>query len=175
MTGNPASQAEVARAEATSSARAPARILRVPAFALDAGVGTVMFVIALWFWVEAAAIQSHSRGLMGPVAFPKGISAMLGLCALLLIGRSCLPSRAAAAAATVSMERPWFVLAAMGMTIAYPLLIGSLGYYLATGLWLPPFLWITGYRKPVGMALATLGFLVFTRVIFQHVLQTPMP
>lgn len=175
MTGKPALPADGARTEATTSVRVPARLFRIPAFMLDSGIGVVMFAMALWFWLEAAAIQSHSRSLMGPVAFPKAISALLALCALLMIGRSLIPSRLAAAAASVSVERPWFVLAAMGMTIAYPLLIGSLGYYLATGLWLPPFLWIAGYRQPLGMAFATLGFLIFTRVIFQHVLGTPMP
>lgn len=175
MTCKPESRAGLARTEATASARTPAPLLRIAAPLLDAGIGGLMLVIALWFWVKAAAIQSHSRGLMGPLAFPKGISALLAVCALLLIGRSLIPSRAAVAGALVTIERPWFVLAAMGMTIGYPLLIGALGYYLATGLWLPPFLWIAGYRKPVGMALATLGFLIFTRIIFQHVLGTPMP
>lgn len=175
MIVEPALPDSVARAEANTSTRVPGRVLRVPARVLDASIGAVMLAIALWFWLEAAAIQSHSRSLMGPVAFPKAISALLALCALLMIGRSLAPSRLAAAAAAVSVERPWFVLAAMGMTIAYPLLIGALGYYLATALWLPPFLWISGYRQPFGMVFGTLGFLIFTRVIFQHVLGTPMP
>lgn len=159
---------------ATSSAPPRTRVLHLPAFVLDAGIGAVMLGVALWFWLEAATIQSQSRGLMSPVAFPKAISAMLGLCAVLMIARSLAPS-SRAAAGELSIERPWFVLAAMGMTILYPLLINGLGYYLATGIWLPPFLWIAGYRRPVGIALATLGFLVFTRVVFQQILGTPMP
>ncbi len=172
MTG----EASPATGEAAGAASPVARggVLRLPAFALDAAVGAVMLGIALWFWLEAAAIESRSRGLMSPLAFPKGISAMLALCAVLMIGRSLVPA-ARAGSATVAVERPWFVLAAMGMAILYPLLLGWLGYYLATGLWLPPFLWIAGYRRPVGLAVATLGFLVFTRVIFQQVLGTPMP
>lgn len=160
--------------EAASSAPPRASLLRLPAFLLDAGIGVMMLAVALWFWLEAAAIQSRSRGLMSPVAFPKAISAMLGLCAVLMIVRGLAPSRREAAGEVV-VQRPWFVVAAMGMTIVYPLLIDRLGYYLATGLWLPPFLWIAGYRKPIGIALATLGFLVFTRVVFQQILGTPMP
>lgn len=160
-------------AEATPTTGAGAGLLRLPAFVLDAGIGAVMLGIALWFWLAAASIESQSRGLMSPLAFPKGISAMLGLCAVLMIVRSLMP--AARTPGIVAVERPWFVFAAMGMAILYPLLISWLGYYLATGVWLPPFLWIAGYRRPVGIALGTLGFLVFTRVVFQQVLGTPMP
>lgn len=173
MTGEPSGGAGEAGAGARAHARGGG--LRLPAFLLDAGIGAVMLAIALWFWFGSAAIQSQSRGLMSPIAFPRAISAMLVLCAVLLLARSLVPGRLAEASALVSVERPWFVLAAMGMTILYPLLMASLGYYLATALWLPPFFWIAGYRKPVGVALATAGFLVFTRVIFQHVLGTPMP
>ncbi len=153
---------------------------RVPAFMLDAGIGSLMLAIGLWFWFGAAWIQSRSRGLMSPIEFPRAISAMLVLCAVLLIARSLIPgrlfsARLAKASALILVERPWFVLAAMGMSVLYPLLMANVGYYLATALWLPPFFWIAGYRRPVGIALATAGFLVFTSVIFQHVLGTPMP
>lgn len=173
MTGDPSRGA--GEAEVTASVHGGREAFRLPAFVLDAGIGAVMLAIGLWFWFGAGWIQSQSRGLMSPIAFPRAISAMLVLCAVLLIARSLAPGRLAKASALVSVERPWFVLAAMGMTILYPLLMASLGYYLATALWLPPFFWIAGYRKPVGVALATAGFLVFTRVIFQHVLGTPMP
>jgi hypothetical protein len=176
MAGDPACQTDLVEdGAAAAAAREQVRGLRLRATLLEAGIGGLMFAIALWFWFGADAIQSDSRGLMSPVAFPEAISVLLALCAVLMIVRGLAPLRHAQTANYITVERPWFVLVAMGMTVIYPLLMGAFGYYLATALWLPPFLWVAGYRKPLGLAGATVGFLIFTRVIFQQLLGTPMP
>jgi hypothetical protein len=162
---------------ATSSERqegvGPAPLL-LSAQLLDIGFGLLLLGVGIWFWVAAGDIASRSQGLMSPVAFPRGIALMLGGSALAMATRAAL-RRPSGHGALVTVERPGYVLGAFVMTIAYPLLIGFVGYYIATGLWLPPFLWIAGYRRPIGILACSAGFLLFTRIVFQQVLGTPLP
>lgn len=173
VSAEPKTRPEV-RGEAAPIGASGLRSLCYFGSAADILVGTVMIAIAAWFWFGAAAIRSSARGLMGPLAFPRGVALLLAGCSLAMVLRA-LRRRHTAADHVQEVERHGFVAAAIGMTIIYPLLISWLGYYISTGLWLPPFLWIAGYRNPLGMLLCSLGFLLFTRVVFQVLLGTPMP
>ena len=148
--------------------------LRVAAPLLDSVIGLLMAGVALALWLGAAAFDRGTNPVDGPGTFPHAISLLLGATSLLLLGRS-LPRCLRGGSAAVVMRRPSAVFTAMGLVIAYPLLIQRLGYYSATAVWLPLLLWTAGYRKPLGVVLATLGFLAFSRVVFQHLLGTPMP
>jgi hypothetical protein len=57
----------------------------------------------------------------------------------------------------------------------FPLLMSSLGYYLATAAWLPLLLFVAGYRKPIGILVYTAGFLAFVKLGFDMILRTPLP
>ena len=73
------------------------------------------------------------------------------------------------------MPRPLAVLAAILLICGYPALISAVGYYLATAIWMVPFLLLAGMRRPVGIVASVAGFLLFTKVLFQMVLGTPLP
>lgn len=150
--------------------------LAIPAVVLDTAVGVFMLAAALWFWFGAADIQTQSAfSLSGPVAFPRGVAALLAVCSLLLIGRSLGSRRGRGRSPRVRVERPAQVAVAMGLVVGYPLLIGVAGYYVGTGLWLPVVMWVSGYRRPLGLVLVSAGFLAFTKIVFEHMLGTPMP
>ncbi len=149
--------------------------LRLSAKLLEIALGLLLLVLAIVFWFGAGAIDTHARGLMSARAFPRGIALLLGFSALALTARAALRMRTHGPGLLVKVERPAAVGAAMAMAVLYPVLIDAFGYYIATGLWLPPLLWIAGYRRPLGVLACSAGFLVFTRIIFQHVLGTPMP
>lgn len=109
---------------------------------------------------------------MGPAAFPEGVALLLGGCSLFMIGRAAAhwhaPER-------VRVERPGSVLAAMMLVVSYPVLIEHLGFYPATGLWLVPLLWVAGCRSMPVIGGCAIGFLVFTKLVFEMLLGTPLP
>lgn len=152
------------------------QVLKIPSVVLDSIIGGLMLAVALWFWFGAGSIQSHSPfSLVGPAAFPRGIAALLAVCSLLLIARSVGSRLRTGSSMNITVERPVYVFIAMALVIVYPLLIGALGYYLATGVWLPILLWVAGYKRPLGLALVSICFLVFTKIVFQGMLGTPLP
>ena len=152
------------------------RVLAIPSVVLETAVGIFMLAVASWFWFESYSIETRAPGsLSGPVAFPRGVAAMLAVCSVLLVWRSVAARMRTGQSRIVPVGRPLPVLASMVLVVVYPLLLEWLGYYVATGVWLPVFLWVSGYRRPVGLALVSLGFLVFTKVVFQQALGTPLP
>lgn len=151
-------------------------VVAIPSVALEVAIAVVMVAVALWFWLEAGSIQSQAPGsISGPVAFPRGVAAMLAVCSLLLIFRSVTARMRTGGSRPVVVKRPAPVLASIVLVVVYPLLLEWLGYYVATGVWLPVLLWVSGYRRPLGVVLASLAFLVFTKVVFQQMLGTPLP
>lgn len=148
---------------------------RLSAPVLDIVIGAILVAMAVWLWIQVGAIDSRSTGLMGPTSFPHAIAVLLGGSALILMLRAARALGPGRRASFVTVRRPSAVVCAIAMSVIYPLLVGALGYYIATALWLPPLLWIAGYRRPLGVLACSAGFLVFTWVVFQHVLGTPMP
>lgn len=152
------------------------RALTIPSVVLDSAIGVSMLAVALWFWLGASSIQTRSPfSLVGPAAFPRAISVLLAVCSLLFVGRSVASRLRTGISTKVAIDRPVHVFAAMALVAAYPLLIDALGYYIATGLWLPVFLWVSGYKRPLGIVLVSIGFLVFTKIVFDKLLGTPLP
>ena len=143
----------------------------VPAVLLNGVVALLLLGVALWLWFGAAAI-ADSHGLVGPSGFPRAVGVLLGGASIAVLVRSVLARRSAPA---VHFGRPPQLVLAIGLVVAYPLLISFTGYYIATALWLPPLLRVSGLRGPVAIVAVTAGFLLFTRVLFQMVLGTPLP
>ncbi len=163
--------------EGEAAARPPRDgVLAIPSVVLEGAVGVFMLALAAWFWFESYSIETRTpSSLSGPVAFPRGVAAMLAVCSALLVWRAVVARLRTGQSRIIPVERPLPVLAAMGLVVLYPLLLEWLGYYVATGLWLPVLLWVSGYRRPLGLALVSLGFLAFTKVVFQQALGTPLP
>ncbi len=165
-------QAAVPEAVKTSGAR---RELKLSELVPDALVALLMLAFAIALWVGAAAFAPGPWQAQGAGTFPRSISLLLGMCSLLLLGRTLRAWRCSTQVASVEFRRPGAVATAMLLTVAYPPLIEGLGYYMATAAWLPVLLWVAGYRKLKGIVLVSLGFLLFSRIVFQHLLGTPMP
>ncbi|MBU6257464.1 MAG: tripartite tricarboxylate transporter TctB family protein [Burkholderiales bacterium] len=174
MAIEPADGAPVARPDAvqTSAVRGE---LQVSALVADASVALFMLALAVALWIGVGAFAPGPWRAQGAGSFPRSIALLLGLCSLLLLGRTLLAWRARTRARPLAFRRPHAVAAAMGLALAYPPLIEALGYYPATALWLPLLLWVAGCRKPKLVVLPALGFLVFSWIVFQQLLGTPMP
>ncbi len=139
------------------------------------GIGAALLLaLATWLWVGAADIDGGGVGITGPDGFPRLVAALLGASSLLLLVQSVRAARVGGSMPIV-VRRPRPVVAAIVLVAIYPLLIAYLGYYVATAVWMVPFLLLAGMRHPAGLAASTLGFLLFTKVLFQMVLGTPLP
>jgi putative tricarboxylic transport membrane protein len=150
--------------------------LSIPSVVLETAVGIFMLAVASWFWFDSYSIETRApSSLSGPVAFPRGVAAMLAVCSVLFAWRSVAARLRTGQSRAIPVERPLPVLVSMVLVVLYPLLLEWLGYYVATGVWLPVLLWVSGYRRPIGIALVSAGFLAFTKVVFQQMLGTPLP
>ena len=153
-----------------------APVIEVQAGKLDVVGGTALFLLAAWIWYGAADIDvTSSRGL-GPAFFPRAIAVLLGGASLILVLQGFAPRLfGISSGAVVQVQRPLSVLGAIIVVILYASLIGRLTYYPATALFLPCMLWVAGLRRPLGIIACTIGFLIFTKVVFEIVLGTPLP
>jgi hypothetical protein len=150
-----------------TTARLPAPILN--------GVGALLLLaLSAWLWTGAAGIEGADGSLEAPDGFPRLVSALLALSCLLLLIQSArgVLSRSAA---VISIPRPAPVVMALVLVCLYPLLIEVAGYYVATAIWMVPFLLVAGMRNALGIFASVAGFLIFTKVLFQLVLGTPLP
>lgn len=142
---------------------------------LDVIVGTILTLLALGLWIGADYIERSSAGLMGPAGFPRGIALILGATSLLTAIRGVIDLRTGRDDERVTVDQPIPVLVTLLLVVAYPLLISSFGYYLATGPWLVALFFATGNRKPLPMLCYAAGFLIFTKLVFQMLIGIPLP
>ena len=151
-----------------------ARVALLPAALMNALGAALLLALAVWLWLGAADIETTGDGALGADSFPRLVAALLGAGCLALLAQS-VRGMMAGAGGGIAVSRPLQVLAAAGLVCLYPALIGWLGYYLATPLWMAPFLVLAGMRSPLGIAASVAGFLLFTKVLFQMALAIPMP
>jgi hypothetical protein len=153
----------------------PERSVAVRLEILEIAVGAALCGVAAWFWIGAAEIEDEGGPGIGPTAFPKGIALVLAAATLLLIAQAAMRLVSGRLAPVSVTGRPLYVLAGIVLVLAFPALMQWLGYYPAMGLLIAALLGVAGYRKPIGIALYTAGFLIFTKVVFGMILKTPLP
>ncbi|MDQ4134880.1 MAG: tripartite tricarboxylate transporter TctB family protein [Pseudomonadota bacterium] len=142
---------------------------------LEVVIGAAICAVAAWFWITAADIEDEGDVGIGPTAFPRGLAALLGAAALVLVGRAAVRMASGRSDPPSITERPLYVLAGIALVAVFPAVMTRLGYYPAMGLLIPALLWVAGYRKPLGIVLYTAGFLAFTKVVFGLILKVPLP
>jgi hypothetical protein len=149
--------------------------IRLRSAMLDVIFGVALSLLALAFWIGADYVEGGSHGLMGSTGFPRGVSLLLGTTTLLMAIRGALQLRAGSNVELVTIDQPLAILANIILVIAYPILISTFGYYVATGPWLVLLLFASGNRKPLAMIAYATGFLVFTKLIFEILIGVPLP
>jgi len=150
-------------------------VWNIPAPLLNGIGGAALLGMAGWLWLGASDIDGAGNGLMGPDGFPRAVAILLAATSLMVVAQAVRSAVSGAQPAPIQIRRPVSVLLAIVLVTAYPVLVTQLHYYVGTAIWLVPFLWVSGMRKPTGIALTTGGFLLFTKVLFQMVLGTPLP
>jgi hypothetical protein len=160
--------------DAPDGDRQPDR-LRIPGWTADFVAGLAVVTAAAWFVIQALGFEEADHTGVGPATFPVGIAILLGMCGAVLAIRGMLAGAGKALAPPVEIGRPAWVIAGIALVAAFPWLMTAAGYYVTVALWLPAFLLVAGYRKPVGIVLVTLGFLAFAKVAFEMILGVRLP
>ncbi len=153
----------------------PARLV-VHAGLVELIVAISLALVALWLWVGSYAFEQGERGLMGAVAFPRGVSLVLGGASLLMLYQAVRQlTTGRGTADPVFFRRPRPVLGVVILVILYPLLLSHFGFYETTGPWLLALLWVIGQRDPIWGVLTTLAFLAVVKFAFQIGMGIPLP
>lgn len=142
---------------------------------VDLGAGLVLAAAGAGLFVVARSFDEVDNTGVGPATFPKGIAVLVVMTALMLAGRGAVSLTSTSAAVPVHIGRPLSVVVAMALVAAFPLMMTSLGYYLAMALWMPVLLVVSGYRQPIGIMLTTAGFMAFAKVAFELALSVRLP
>ena len=157
------------------TSRPATRPLELSGGAVDLALGLVLTAAAATLWLAAAGFDEVDHTGVGPATFPRGVSALLGATALIIAGRGIAALAGFAAREPVLTHRPLAVALGIGLVCAFPPLMTTAGYYAAVAVWLPAFLLVAGYRRPVGIVLATAGFVGFAWLVFQTLLGVRLP
>jgi hypothetical protein len=153
-----------------------ASVVRISAAKSDVAAGAALFGLAAWLWHGAADIDVASSNGVGPAFFPRAVAILLAGGSLLLVLQGLAPRLFGIRSdKTIQVQRPGNVLAAIVIVIVYASLLRPLTYYPATALLLPCMLWAAGLRRPVAIVACTIGFLAFTKILFETLLGTPLP
>ncbi|MCW7543603.1 tripartite tricarboxylate transporter TctB family protein [Aurantimonas litoralis] len=140
-------------------------------------IGAVaLLLLAVSVFVASGSLPFKS------MIFPRMISTVMALCAVLMLLRtvSLRSGRAPAAATDPKLNQPFFrnsrnFLITFGAFIAYVVAISTLGYSVATAILIVALALALGFRDYRLLAAATVSFLVLVYVVFILVFERPLP
>jgi hypothetical protein len=141
----------------------------------DVIISVALLAVAIWFFITAGGIEDYSGEGIGAADFPRGISLLLGIGAVCVLVGAVRRLAMGNERRQVIVRRYGHVAVGMVLFIAFPVLMRSVGYYWAMAPWLAAFLLLAGERRPLHVAAYVAGFLLFTKVIFEIILGTPLP
>jgi hypothetical protein len=141
----------------------------------DLVVGLLLTATSVWFFLQAMVMPDYSGTAIGAADFPKGLSVLLGIASLGLAGGAIWRMVSGNTAHPSTIRRPMRVFLGIALLVAFPSMMTLMGYYIAMSIFLSAFLYLCDCRNPVHIALYVAGFLVFTKLVFEMLLQTPLP
>jgi putative tricarboxylic transport membrane protein len=156
------------------------RFARAAPYALVLAAAGVLYHFALRIDASAAG------GRIGPDFWPRAILALLALLCVVELAKSFIMADPASAGGlleayldpesssekTASTGR---LLWGMGATLAYVLLVGTLGFFLATAAFLSAFIAIGGYRRWSVVAACGIGGSLAMVLVFMKVVYVSLP
>lgn len=135
------------------------------------GIGLLIFA-ALYFRESFEITAGFASDRLGPAFFPRLLAGALAASALGLIWRS-LGGRSDAT--PLPPVRIGLFLWTVGLTLAYAFLLPSLGYLIATVLYVAAMIWLLGYHNLVGLVATTAGVTAVLYLVFARALHVLVP
>lgn len=137
----------------------------------DLITGAVFFVLSVCLLFEAGGLPA------GAAMLPRATLSMLLLLSVLLMVRGMRSAWAAAGPEerTTFMQAPGRLLVGVLAMAVYIAAIETVGFYLATALFVPATAYALGARNRIALLLAGIGFLLFAYVVFAILFERVMP
>jgi putative tricarboxylic transport membrane protein len=139
-------------------------------------IGCIFFIlIGLWFLINSLFLAGTQNAMdVGPSAFP-----MLSAVGIILVSAVCIVrfvrGRNKEEAEKITIRNQNKVLLSMALLVAYVLVMQMAGYYIASILFIPVFLYAVGVKRLVQLVPISAGFVLFAYVVFDYLLGVPMP
>ncbi|MDI5935301.1 tripartite tricarboxylate transporter TctB family protein [Halomonas kalidii] len=141
----------------------------------DLVAASLFILVSIWYIVQAMGFPTRGSAWVQAHTFPIGIGALAIISAIVLalLAIRRILSRQRDEALTI--HKPLTVLIGLLCTVAYATVLPWLGFYLTSAIFTTAFGYAAGIRKVWALAALTVGFLVFTKFIFDMALGTPLP
>lgn len=149
-------------------------LLRISAEWGDIIGALVLIGLAGWFLAESRSLSGGIGTSIGPATFPVGIAILLVLAALASLGSACKRLLNNHRESRIQARRPLVIGLAVVLLCAFPYAMATFGYYPTMGIWLLPFAWAANVRKPLRLIGVVIGFLLFSKLVFEMLLGTPL-
>lgn len=134
----------------------------------------ILIGLAGWFLIESQSLSGSIIGSIGPATFPIGIATLLILTAIASLTSSVKRLLTNRRESHIRFRRPLMIGFAMILLCAFPYSMSIFGYYPTMGVWLFPFAWAANVRKPLPLLGVVIGFLLFSKLVFEMLLGTPL-
>lgn len=158
---------------------------------------SVMLAVSIvLYWAATQIDTSGTGGRIGPDFWPKLVIGFMGfLCLYEIVKRLVTPRSADATGLTGELERnpaeavdptmasapvpepehPKLLWTGVALIVGYVVVVPWLGFFVTTALFLAAFMWLGGYRRPLGaLAISGIGAFVLV-VIFMRLAYISLP
>jgi putative tricarboxylic transport membrane protein len=140
---------------------------------VDIFVGLLLIVLSIATWITAGNFPSVGDTDVGAGFFPRLIASILLVLSLILIASGY---RRRGGGDEETGQTSWKrTLLGFVCTFAFLALICLCGFFLSTPVFLLGFMWLLGYRKPVPTVAVAVLVTLFIYLVFEKVLQVPLP
>ena len=153
---------------------------------------TAEAVMAVFLLLVCAIAWANIRTLPeDALMFPRFILIILAICSLIMLVRGHLPARKAATATAPDVSAPpsmdedkatWhFAISPVRMVGAvvlfaiYILLVGTIGFFTSSALFIIALAWYARYRNWTALVSSAIGFCIFVYVVFVMIFDRPLP
>jgi putative tricarboxylic transport membrane protein len=139
-------------------------------------IGCVFFlIVGIWFLVNSLFLTGTQNPMdVGPAAFPILSSIGIILASLLYMIKE-IRKRNRKGDEKITISNRLKVYISMVLLVAYILVIQFAGYYIASVVFIPLFLYFVGVKNIVKLVPVSAGFILFVYVVFDVLLDVPMP
>ncbi|WP_165789502.1 tripartite tricarboxylate transporter TctB family protein [Billgrantia endophytica] len=141
----------------------------------DLIAASILILGSSWYIIQAMGFPTRGSAWVQAHTFPIGIGILAILSAIALgffaIRRILTRQRLE----VIEIHKPLIVFFGLVCTLAYAMVLNWLGFYLTSAIFTMVFGYVAGIRKLWALFALTLGFLAFTKLIFEMTLGTPLP
>jgi hypothetical protein len=152
----------------------PGNSLKISSEWYEITIALAMVSMSAWFFFQARNLRGSFFSSVGPATFPQAISLLLGATSIFLLFYSVKRLFKNKNLPRTCIQRPLAIGLGVLLFCIFPYSMSKFGYYITMAIWLVPFAWIANVRKPLTVASLVIGFVLFSKLVFNMLLGTPL-